>query len=384
MSYTNDVFPLGKIVPSIDVVDRHSFIKESKMRLMHGNSIMISGPRRIGKSSVAHEIMRQLQNDGCYVVKLDLMYTSTIEEFATKLIQSILENRTGVLPHVSSAIQQLRNFFQNSELHAKINDLELGITLDAQSSPTELLETAFHMAETMAKKDDKRMVILLDEFQELDRLDQMGKSSGQSLLKRLRSIFQQQEHTTYFFLGSESSLLNTIFAERNQAFYRFTTLLQLPSIPEGEWKTYIQYKLRAENIQMTDSAIRMLMERTGGHPYCVMSIMANAYFAAKISDMNEINAKVLDRSYNQSLSQLDAVYEEQWQEIRRFKGADLVLRSILLNKPIHNKEAGTSNVTRSVKNLMRLSVIEKGDSRGEYRLLEPMFGDWILKNIQER
>ena len=229
--------------------------------------------------------------------------------------------------------------FSKSDWRVKVQDLEIGLTLDRQTSPYDILETAIHTAEKMASKDGKRMVILLDEFQELDRL------GGETLLKRLRSIFQQQEHTTYFFLGSESSLLQTIFADRRQEFYRFATLLQLPP------------------------------------PYCVMAIMANAYLVAKMHRLDEINAEILHSSYQQSMLQLDAIYEEQWQEIRRFKGADELLTAILLGRPLHQKES-TANTMRAIQNLIRLSVIKKGMLRGQYELLEPMFGEWILQKRQ--
>ena len=372
------VFPLGRIVSSQDVVDRKPFIEGTKLRLLQGNSVMLSGPRRIGKSSVAYEILRQLQRSDCYIAKVDLFHVTSIEEFATKLLQSVLENRTGILGQMTYALKQWKAMFQVGEVHAKIQDLELGLKLEAQTTPSDLLEIAIQTADKLATKDGKRMIVLFDEFQELERL------GGEPLLKKLRSMFQQQENTVYFFLGSESSLLNTIFADRRQAFYRFATFLQLPLVPENEWRLYIEDKLSKENMRITESAIKLLLERTGGQPYCVMSVMSNAYSNAKMSDLREMNAETLHLAYEQSISQLGIIYEEQWQEIRRFKGADIVLTSILLGNPLYQKENHVKNVNRAIQNLIRLSVIKKGENRGRYILLEPMFGDWIVRKKQGR
>lgn len=376
MLYT--VFPLGRIVSSQDVVDRRPFIEETKLRLLQGNSVMLSGPRRIGKSSVAYEILRQLQRSDCYIAKVDLFHVTSIEEFATKLLQSVLENRTGILGQMTYALKQWKAMFQVGEVHAKIQDLELGLKLEAQTTPSDLLEIAIQTADKLATKDGKRMIVLFDEFQELERL------GGEPLLKKLRSMFQQQENTVYFFLGSESSLLNTIFADRREAFYRFATFLQLPLVPENEWRLYIEDKLSQEHMRITESALKLLLERTGGQPYCVMSVMSNAYSNAKMSDLREMNAETLHLAYEQSISQLGIIYEEQWQEIRRFKGADIVLTSILLGNPLYQKENRVKNVNRAIQNLIRLSVIKKGENRGKYILLEPMFGDWIIRKKQGR
>jgi uncharacterized protein len=70
MNQSQNIFPLGKIVSSCDVVDRNTFIQDTKFRLQDGNSVMLSGPRRTGKSSVAYEILRQLKEEGCYTASL--------------------------------------------------------------------------------------------------------------------------------------------------------------------------------------------------------------------------------------------------------------------------------------------------------------------------
>ena len=378
MTTFKDLFPLGKIVSSEDVVDREEFIEETKLRLLQGQSAMLSGPRRIGKTSVAYEILRQLREEGAYVAKIDLFHVTSIEEMGTKLLQAILENRTGVLHQAVYTLKQWKkDLLASSEIHAKLYDLEMGLTLDRPQSPLDLLETAVQTAEKMASKDDKRMVILLDEFQELDRL------GGETLLKRLRSLFQQQKHTTYFFLGSERSLLTTLFADRRQAFYRFATILPLPQIPYAKWRTYIVVKLKESVMTMTEPALDWLLDKTGGHPYCLMSVMSNAYLLAIMGHQDTINMEILYAAYERSMSQLEAVYEEQWQEIRNHKGLDHVLTSILLNQPIHHPTEGISNVSRAVQTLIRLSIIQKGEHRGKYHVMEPMFGDWVLRKRGE-
>ena len=47
------------------------------------------------------------------------------------------------------------------------------------------------------------------------------------------------------------------------------------------------------------------------------------------------------------------------------------------------KTLRVSNVSRAVHTLIWLSIIQKGEHRGKYHVMEPMFGDWVLKKRGE-
>jgi uncharacterized protein len=369
-----DVFPFGKPAGHEDVVDREHFIAEVQQRLIDGHSVMLAGPRRIGKSSIAWEILRRLKANDVYVAAVDLFYVTSIEEFATKLMQAILENRTGPFQQAVRALHGLQKYFSRSEFRAKIHDLELGVSLVSERvDPTELLESAIQTADVLARKDGRRMVILLDEFQEIERL------GGEDLLKRLRALFQRQDNTSYLFLGSQTTLMQTIFSDRRQAFYRFATLLELPPVPFAAWREYIATRLASFNIEITEPALDLLLERTGGHPYCVMAVAYNAYLHVRLEELNTVNADVIHYAYEQAMSHLASIYDVQWQEIRQFKNADVVLMALVEGIPPYSLPLNNALVAKALTNLQRISVITKGPQRGEYRLVEPMFADWLKR-----
>lgn len=368
------IFPVGRPVDPTDIVDRHDFVQETKQRLLDGHSLMIAGPRRIGKSSVAREVLRQLRQAGAYTAQVDLFYVTSVEEFAAKLIQSVVENRTGVRTHVAHALQGLRKLLSHAEVRAKLHDLELGITLGEESAePLELLESAIAVAEKLAQRDNRRMVVLLDEFQEMERL------GGHALLQRLRALFQQQSHTVYLFLGSQTTLMRTIFADRRQAFYRFATMIDLPPIPEEAWREYVARRFEENGMQLTEPAFRMLVSRTGGHPYCMMAVAYNAHVHARLHGVTVISADVVDFAYEQALTQLQPIYDVQWQELHHFRYADAVLAALIEGQPPYSLSMAASMVRKALQNLERLSIIERGNRRGAYRLVEPMFGEWFKR-----
>ncbi len=368
------LFPVGTPAGEGHVVDREDYITSVYQRLLDGQSIMMSGPRRTGKSSVALEILRRLKKEGAYIAVVDLFTTASIEEMAAKLFHSILDNRTGVYRYAFHAVQSLKDRFEKAEFRAKLHDLELGLTLERSLvNPVDLLDAAITTAENLAKKDETRMVVLLDEFQEIERL------GGDQLLKKLRALFQQQHYVKYLFLGSQTTLMNTLFSSRQQAFYRFATIMDLPDIPVDEWKRYIVEQLAAQNIQISSPAFSLLMQKTGGHPYCVMAVAYNAYLQTKLNGMTSISADVMHFAYEQSLTQLDGVYTGQLTEIHRFKHADAVLAAIIDGIPPYSLKVANAAIGKALAYLIRIAVITKGRHRGEYHLIEPLFGEWLVK-----
>lgn len=65
-------------------------------RLADGQSVMLSGPRRIGKTSIAYEVIRRLKQKGFYTASVDFFRISDRRELAVSLIDACLENRTGI------------------------------------------------------------------------------------------------------------------------------------------------------------------------------------------------------------------------------------------------------------------------------------------------
>ena len=74
------LFPLGDPVSEKDIVDREDFLVSLGTRLQEGQSIMLAGPRRIGKTSLALEVLRRLKSKESYIAFVDLFrYTVTIQ-----------------------------------------------------------------------------------------------------------------------------------------------------------------------------------------------------------------------------------------------------------------------------------------------------------------
>ncbi len=59
-----DLFPVNAMpMPPQDLIGRDAFMRDIVRRVLAGQSILIPGPRRIGKTAVALDLLRRLKEE---------------------------------------------------------------------------------------------------------------------------------------------------------------------------------------------------------------------------------------------------------------------------------------------------------------------------------
>jgi len=101
------VFPTRVPLPPEDVVDREGFIEDLVRRALEFQSVLLAGPRRTGKTVVAGEALRRLQEQhGALVAEVDLFYCGSARELASKLILACLANREGRIARIREGAER--------------------------------------------------------------------------------------------------------------------------------------------------------------------------------------------------------------------------------------------------------------------------------------
>lgn len=369
------LFPLGGPVPENDVVDREDFVVSLQTRLAEGQSIMLAGPRRIGKTSLAHEVLRRAKKEGFYTASVDFFRLSDKRDFAVSLINACLENRTGVRRTIDVLKDRAKSVVGTAKLTLKLEDLEFGIGLlrDEQNDDA-LLDYALDLPDILAKRDKKLMVILFDEFQDASRVVDGG------IYKKMRSHFQNQESVAYLFLGSKEGIMDTLFGNRKEAFYRFATILPIPPIPEDAWIEYIIEKFSDRSINTEYEIVKEILSRTGSHPQDTMLVCSEIFYALLEAGENAITPGIVKLGYDRALTTLTPVYDEIMDELsQRFQVRD-VLKRIAYGKSVYAKNINPNESKRAIDYLISKAIIQK-TGRGRYAFVEPMFHEYLLREF---
>lgn len=370
------LFPLGGPVSEKDIVDREDFLVSLGTRLLEGQSIMLAGPRRIGKTSLALEVLRRLKTKESYVAIVDLFRYNTKKELSLAIIDACLENRSGINKTTAALKDGLKKITGSAKLTAKIQDLEVAFGLPSESrSDDELFNYALQLPEILAKRDKKHIVLVFDEFQEVIRI------AGEDTLKVMHSYFQMQEGVAYLFLGSKEGMMNTIFGDKRQAFYRFATILPIPPIPTEAWKEYLSRKFLEHKIAVNDRSISEILDLSGGHPQDTMLLCSEVYYALLEAGEEKLTLDFVRTGYNRALLTLSPVFDELLDEFGKTTNIRHVLTGIAKGLRIYSGHNSNPNeIKRAVDTLIAKAVIEKS-SRGSYYFVEPMLKDYLINKI---
>ncbi len=369
------LFPLGGPVPEKDVVDREDFIVSLQTRLAEGQSIMLAGPRRIGKTSLAHEVLRRVKKQGFYTASVDFFRLSNKRDFTICLINACLENRTGVRRTIDILKNRAKSIAGTARLTIKLEDLEFGIGfLQDEQNDDVLLDYALDLPDVLAKHDQKSMVVLFDEFQDASRV------VDADIFKKMRSHFQNQQRVSYMFLGSKEGIMDTLFGNRKEAFYRFATILPIPPIPENAWVEYIIEKFGDRGINTEYEIVKEILNKTGGHPQDTMLVCSEIFYALLEAGENTITPGMVRLGYDRALITQTPVYDEILDELsQRFQVRE-VLKRIAFGKSVYAKNMNPNEVKRAIDHLISKAIIEK-TGRGSYAFVEPMFQEYLLREF---
>jgi len=370
------LFPLGGPVSEKDIVDREDFVVSLGIRLLEGQSIMLAGPRRIGKTSLALEVLRRLKTKDSYVAFVDLFRYNTKRELSLAIIDACLENRSGISKTTAALKDGLKKITGAAKLTAKVQDLELAFGLPSESrSDEELLNYALQLPEILAKRDKRHMVLVFDEFQDVIRI------AGEDSLKVMRSYFQMQEGVAYLFLGSKEGMMNTIFGDKRQAFYRFATILPIPPIPTDAWKEYLSRKFLEQKIAVNDRAISEILDLSGGHPQDTMLLCSEIYYALLEAGEEKLTLDFIRTGYTRALLTLSPVFDELLDELGKTANIRHVLISLAKGLRIYSGlNSNPNEIKRAVDTLIAKAVIEKS-TRGCYYFVEPMLKSYLIDKI---
>lgn len=231
------------------------------------------------------------------------------------------------------------------------------------------------MAEALAVSKNIRLIICIDEFQNVANF-------GDSLAfqKKLRAHWQRHTHVAYCLFGSKRHMLMDVFANVSMPFYKFGDLMFLQKIETEEWVPFIRQKFQTTNKVIERDEIQLLVELVDRHPYYVQQLAQQVWLRTE----KLVVPSVVKEAYNGLIDQLSLLFLNS---METFSNAQLGFLKALIagEKQLSSKQTlqayriGTSgNVVRIKQALMEREVI---DVRGnEITFQDPLFEAWLKRD----
>lgn len=121
------------------------------------------------------------------------------------------------------------------------------------SSQSRTIEHVLHAVGEEGKKGD--LVIIFDKFQSLLKMPEAG-----ALMATMRGAIQLQSHMTYFYLGSTRNLMDDIFHNPDQPFFKSAAVVNVEPIQHDVFTPYLKHKFAEGKRVPADNAISAIYE----------------------------------------------------------------------------------------------------------------------------
>jgi uncharacterized protein len=362
-------FKYGVVVSGKDFCGRTKTIEEIKTFVLSSQNIYIQGERRIGKTSLVFETIKRMKSHRLLVI--DLLAIRTPEELCSRIIKQLilLENKASFLGNLVKFFTHLRPQISMDPL----TNLPV-VSFDRTVSVTpESIEEVFELIKTIGQK--KKMVVFLDEFQDILRID-----DAHWLLATLRSKIQYHDQLSYIYAGSIRNEMDSIFSNSESPFFKSAIPVTISSIKQDVFFSFITKKFKQAKRSIKKEVLKKIFEITADITGDTLQLCEALW---SVTDENEIIdgttvSKALQlifareqRSYEMILSGLSINQQKALTGLAKYPGCPLNSSEFLKLSGIGQP----SSVNVALKKLADRRIIFK--TANNYSFSNPFFAAWL-------
>jgi uncharacterized protein len=377
-------FRYGALALDEAFTDRQAEIRELEADIRNGQDVVLLAPRRYGKSSLVLRAAQEALRKKALVGYCDLMKTPTKERFAAALAKTIYADIASL---VDQAFERATDLFRGLRVVPTMDvdptDGSLRFSFQAGRRKEDIDDTIERLLELLgelAAERKRRVVFIFDEFQEVLALDRRFPNL-------MRAVFQAQPEVSHVYLGSKRHLLERIFNDRNEPFWRSAKQLEIGLIAPEKFAAFIRRRFADSGKGIADEAVERLLDATVGHPYGTQEL---AYFVwelvppgseASSADVEEALTRVIRSEHNH--------FAQLWDDAPH---AQRLLMLALAAEPTasvysaayHERHELPSNPTlQTALGALTKKEIVGRSSDGGYRVIEPFFAEWLQREQRE-
>ena len=371
-------FVYGVAVSGYHFIGRESETLRLKANFEGGINTIVISPRRWGKTSLVKHVCEQVNKEAVIPVFVDMFPCKSEYDFYNALSSAVLKQTASTKDRW---MENARDFL--SRLMPKISvspdpnsdfSLSLGITPKTHT-PEEVLE----LAETIAMKKNKRIVVCIDEFQQIGEFP-----DSLTVQKRLRSVWQHQQWTSYCLFGSKKHLMSSLFQKRNMPFYQFGDTLFLKLIPTEEWTEYIVTHFEHFGKKIDREQASWICKTVENHSAYVQQLSWLAF--SLINPGESVTDEVLQQSLDNLLDSNELLFMQQIEPLTTYQMNFLAAISDGIHQNFGDRYiredynlGSNSNIIRLKTALLSRDLIDT-DGHSFY-FTDPVFKLWLKKKI---
>jgi GTPase SAR1 family protein len=354
--------------------DRENYldILEKRIRgLKEGyrQNIAIIGDELVGKTSLIFKFLDKFFDNNIIILYLEVRPES-VETFTKRFIGTLLYN---FLSNSAIPLKEEINFlFRKSQRYIPETTKKAQLILNAleKKKRTNILTELFSLCEMINQETDKRCVVLLDEFHNLENM------GIKNMYREWSKLLITQKNTMYVITSSlKFKTKETLSKNLSLLFGNF----QVITVDPFDIKTsddYLKYRLAGSNL--ASGLNNFVVNFSGGYPF-YLKIIADALLSPKKQTLIDILETLLFDTSG-TLNQRFSNYLKRLLDLHHSQDYLSILHSISCG---HNKIRDIAHIIRKTKKelLPRISHLLEMDTitrSGDFlKINDRVFGFWL-------
>ena len=371
-------FVYGVAVSDYNFIGRERETKRLLDNFKGGINVILMSPRRLGKTSLVKHVCNKLDDKDIITVYLDIFGCKSEYDFYNKLATEVLKQTASKselwFEEAKEFLYRLTPKISFSPEPNSDFSISLGIT-----PKTHMPEEVLQMAETIAIKRKKRIVICIDEFQQIGEM-----SNSKQIQARLRTVWQHQKHVSYCLFGSKHHLMSTIFLHRSMPFFQFGDTISLNKIATEDWVEYIVSHFADGKRTISRELAEEICKFTENYSAYVQQL---AWLVFTLKEEGEtVTEDDVRQAKNDLLATNDILFMQMIEPLSEFQLNFLRAIALGIKKDFGLSEVreeynlgSYSNITRLKTALLERDLIEKQNT--ELVITDPIFAKWLKRKI---
>jgi hypothetical protein len=371
-------FRFGDLALGEAFTDRDQELADLIADARNGQNVVLFAPRRFGKSSLVSRVAKELVREHVLVAQVDLMRTPSKERLAEALARTIHEDIASPLFRARERLRVFAGLRLTPTVTLDPVDGSVGFTFAAGAAPADVdatIERLLELPAQLAAERDRRVVLILDEFQEISDIDT-------HLPALMRSIFQKQRKVAHIYLGSKRHMMERLFNDENEPFWRSAKQMELGPIPAPQFAAYISAQFGRTGKRCSDETIQEVLRITNCHPYGTQEL---CYFLwAEVRPRASGGTDALEAALSNVLRSENAHFTRIWEKASRVQRLMLQALADQPGRPLagayrhrHGLPA-PSSVQKALQVLEADELVVRDPSVG-YRIMEPFLAEWTRR-----
>ena len=379
-------FRYGRVVSADDFCPRPDLVRQMTDFIKSGQNVVLQGERRMGKTSLLYETVRQLKR--YRMLYVDLLEIKTADDLCKRMVKALIsmEQQAGLLERILKTLAQLRPVVSVDPLTGQPSvSVDAGVRLRPDS-----LDGILDLVRESHKRT--RLVVAFDEFQDILNLP-----DSKETLAILRSKIQFHKDIPYVFAGSVRNQMSEIFTDPESAFFKSAIAVDVGPLDKESFAGFLADKFALGKWGVDKDAMAKGIELAENVPGDVQELCEaiwettayrNTIHGDCIGPALELIYARESKGYEAALVQLTGQQVKCLVGLARMGGKAALSAAFIEGVGI----TGPASIKKALNRLVQLKVVYRHEprvvptlqevgtmqGRGEYKFVNPFFKTWLL------